>query len=128
MIGPVIPGLNDEEIPRILAAAKAAGAHAASWVLLRLAAPLDAIFARWLDEHFPEKKSRVLNRIRDTRGGALNDSRWGVRQRGQGAYAEQIRALFTAAARKHGLDRALPELVTSAFRRPAQPGEQVRLF
>src|SRR5262249_54154036 len=83
MIGPVIPGLNDEEIPRILEAAKGAGACGASWVLLRLAPPLDALFERWLDEHFPEKKSRVLNRIRDTRHGRLNDSRWSVRQRGQ---------------------------------------------
>jgi DNA repair photolyase len=128
MIGPVIPGLNDEEIPRILEAAKKAGALGASWVLLRLAAPLDAIFAHWLDQHFPEKKSRVLNRIRDTRGGALNDSRWGVRQRGDGAYAEQIAALFSAAARRHGLDRSLPPLRDDAFRRPPQAGEQIRLL
>jgi DNA repair photolyase len=128
MIGPVIPGLNDEEIPRILDAAKKAGACGASWVLLRLAPPLDAIFERWLDEHVPEKKSRVLNRIRDTRDGRLNDSRWGVRQRGQGAYAEQIKALFQAAARKHGLDRPLPELRADAFRRPPQAGDQMRLL
>jgi DNA repair photolyase len=128
MIGPVIPGLNDEEIPRILQAAKKAGACTASWVLLRLAPPLDAIFARWLDDHFPEKKSRVLNRIRDTRGGSINDSRWGVRQRGQGAYAEQIRALFTAAARKHGLDGTLPALRADAFRRPPRAGEQMSLL
>src|SRR5262249_30340123 len=63
MIGPVIPGINDEEIPRILSAAKDAGARAASWVLLRLAQPLDAIFGRWLEDHFPDKKSRVLHRI-----------------------------------------------------------------
>ncbi len=128
MIGPVIPGLNDEEIPRILAAAKEAGAWSASWVLLRLAAPLDAIFERWLEEHFPEKKSRVLSRIRDTRGGAINDSRWAIRQRGQGAYADQIKVLFAAAARKHGLDRALPPIRTDAFRRPPQPGEQMHLL
>jgi DNA repair photolyase len=128
MVGPVIPGLNDEEIPQILQAARAAGAGGASWVLLRLAAPLDAIFERWLDEHFPEKKSRVLNRIRDTRDGAITDSRWGVRQRGQGAYAQQIAALFRAAARKYGLDRPLPPLRADAFRRPAQAGDQMRLF
>ena len=128
MIGPVIPGLNDEEIPRILAAARAAGAQSASWVLLRLAPPLDSIFEGWLDAHFPEKKSRVLNRIRDTRGGAINDSRWGVRQRGKGAYAEQIKTLFAAAARKHGLDRSLPPIRADAFRRPPQPGDQMRLL
>jgi DNA repair photolyase len=128
MIGPVIPGLNDEEIPRILEAARKAGAEAASWVLLRLAPPLDAIFERWLDAHFPEKKSRVLNRIRDTRSGRLNDSTWGIRQRGRGAYADQIAQLFHAAARKHGFDRPLPELRADAFRRPPAPGEQMRFF
>jgi DNA repair photolyase len=128
MIGPVIPGLNDEEIPRILAAAKAAGATSAAWVLLRLAKPLDDLFVRWLDEHVPEKKSRVLNRIRDTRGGRLNDTTWGVRQRGRGPYAEQIAALFAAAARQHGLDRPLPALRTDAFRRPAIPEPQMRLL
>ena len=128
MIGPVLPGLNDEEIPRILEAARRAGASSASWVLLRLASPLDAIFARWLEEHFPEKRSRVLNRIRDTRGGRINDSTWGRRQRGQGAYAEQIGQLFRAAARKHGLDRPLPALRSDAFRRPPRPGEQLTLL
>jgi DNA repair photolyase len=128
MIGPVLPGLNDEEIPRILEAARRAGASSASWVLLRLASPLDAIFARWLEEHFPEKRSRVLNRIRDTRGGRINDSTWGRRQRGHGAYAEQIAQLFRAAARKHGLDRTLPALRTDAFRRPPRPGEQLTLL
>jgi DNA repair photolyase len=128
MIGPVIPGLNDEEIPRILEAARSAGAIAASWVLLRLASPLDVLFERWLDEHFPEKKSRILNRIRDTRGGRITDSRFGVRQRGEGEYADQIAPLFRAAARKHGFDRPLPELRRDAFRRPPQPGEQMRLL
>jgi len=128
MIGPVIPGLNDEEIPRILAAARAAGAQGAGWVLLRLASPLDAIFERWLDEHFPDRKSRVLNRIRDTRGGRINDSTWGLRQRGQGTYADQIAQLFRAAARKTGLDRPFPELRIDAFRRPPRAGEQLSLI
>jgi DNA repair photolyase len=128
MIGPVLPGLNDEEIPRILEAARKAGAHAASWVLLRLAPPLDQLFERWLDEHFPEKKSRVLNRIRDVRGGRLNDSTWFQRQRGRGEYAEQIAQLFAAAARKHGLDAPLPALRADAFRRPPRAGDQMRLF
>jgi DNA repair photolyase len=128
MIGPVIPGLNDEEIPRILEAAKRAGAHGASWVLLRLAPPLDQIFERWLDRHFPEKKSRVLNRIRDVRGGKLNDSTWFQRQRGRGAYADQIAQLFKAAAHKHGLDRSLPALRSDAFRRPPRAGQQLDLL
>jgi len=128
MIGPVVPGLNDREIPRILDAAARAGARAAAWVLVRLAQPLDALFEGWLDANYPERKARVLNRIRDTRGGRISDSRFGHRQRGQGTYAEQIAALFGIAARKHGLDRPLPPLSTAAFRRPAPPTAQLALF
>src|SRR5438309_7425890 len=84
LIGPVIPGLNDAEIPRILEAAARAGAASASWVLVRLAKPVDALFERWLEEHYPERRARVLGRIRDTRGRRLSDSTFGRRQRGQG--------------------------------------------
>jgi DNA repair photolyase len=128
MIGPVIPGLNDAEIPRILEAAKRAGARSASWVLLRLPQPVDELFERWLEEHYPERRARVLGRIRDTRAGRLSDSTFGVRQRGVGEYAEQIAALFAAAARKHGLDGGLPPLEAGAFRRPARAGDQLRLL
>ena len=128
MIGPVVPGLNDEEIPRILEAARAAGAESAAWVLLRLAPPLDVIFEGWLDEHFPGRKNRVMHRIRDTRDGRISDSTFGVRKRGQGPYAEQIAALFQAAARKAGLDRPLPALRVDAFRRPPRAGDQLPLL
>jgi DNA repair photolyase len=128
MIGPVVPGLNDAEIPRLLEAAARAGARSASWVLLRLPKPVDELFDQWLAEHFPERRERVLARIRETRGGRVSDSRFGHRQRGQGEYAEQIAALFAVAARKHGLDCRLPPLETAAFRRPARPGEQMRLL
>jgi DNA repair photolyase len=128
MIGPVIPGLNDAEIPRILEAAARAGAQSGSWVLLRLAKPIDELFDRWLADHYPERRERVLGRIRDTRGGRITDSRFGIRQRGQGEYAEQIAALFDVAARKHGLDRRLPPLETAAFRRPPKPGDQLSLL
>ena len=120
LIGPVIPGLNDAEIPRILAAAKDAGARSAAWVLLRLPKPVDTLFTRWLEEHFPDRKDRVLHRIQDTRGGRMSDSAFGRRKRGQGEYAAQIAALFAAAARKHGLDAPLPPLSAAAFRRPAE--------
>jgi DNA repair photolyase len=128
MIGPVVPGLNDAEIPRILEAAARAGAQSASWVLLRLPKPVDELFDRWLAEHFPERRERVLARIRETRGGRISDARFGHRQRGQGEYAEQIAALFTVAAKKHGLEGRLPPLETGAFRRPARAGEQMRLL
>jgi DNA repair photolyase len=118
MVAPVIPGLNDSEIPRILEAAARAGARSAGWVLLRLARPLDTLFERWLEEHYPDRRTRVLERIRSTRGGRISDTQFGRRMRGEGVYAEQIAALFSAAVRKHGLDRGLPPLQTSAFRRP----------
>jgi DNA repair photolyase len=128
LIGPVIPGLNDSEIPRILAAAAEAGACSAAWVLLRLAKPIDELFIRWLDEHFPDRKQRVLHRIQDTRAGRLNDTAFGRRKRGQGEYATQIAALFESAARKHGLHHPLPPLSAAAFRRPAAPGDQLKLL
>jgi DNA repair photolyase len=120
MIGPVIPGLNDHEIPAILERAAAAGAQSASWAMVRLASPLDQLFSDWLEKHFPDRAARVLGRIRECRGGKLNDSRFRIRQRGIGAYAEQIRDLFAVSARRRGLDRQLPPLDTAAFRRVGQ--------
>jgi len=128
MVAPVVPGLTDEEIPRILEAAAAAGARSASWVLLRLPKPVDELFTGWLAEHFPERRERVLGRIRECRAGSLSDARFGRRMRGTGVYAEQISALFRTAAKRNGLDRPLPSLNTGAFRRPAQTGEQLRLY
>jgi DNA repair photolyase len=128
LVAPVIPGLTDAEIPRLLAAAAGAGARAASWVLLRLPPPVDRLFDAWLAEHYPERRARVLNRIRGTRAGRLSDHELGRRMRGEGVYAEQIAALFAAAARKHGLDRGLPPLSAAAFRRPPGRGEQLDLL
>jgi DNA repair photolyase len=128
MIGPVIPGLNDAEIPRILEAAANAGAQSASWVLLRLASPLDELFTHWLARHYPEKRERVLNRIRATRAGRLNDSTFGARMRGDGEYAKQIALLFEASARRHRLADPLPPLRSDAFRRPPRLGDQLLLL
>jgi DNA repair photolyase len=126
MVAPVIPGLNDHEIPAILERAEA-GARSAAWTLLRLAAPLDQLFADWLERNFPERTARVLGRIRACRAGRLTDSRFHVRQRGQGLYAQQIRDLFALAARRRGLDRPASPLNTAAFRHPAQDGDQLTL-
>lgn len=128
MVAPVIPGLNDEEIPAILEAAARAGARSASWVLLRLPRPVDELFSDWLGRCFPERRQRVLGRIRECRGGRLSDSRFGQRMRGEGIYAQQIAALFEVAARRCGLDRPLPPLSTAAFRRPVQSGDQLQLI
>jgi len=128
MVGPVIPGLNDSEIPAILAAAADAGATSASYVLLRLPRPVDALFGEWLERHYPERRQRVLGRIRECRGGHISDSQFGRRQTGQGVYAEHLASLFRSAARRHGLDRPLPPLSVASFRRPPQAGDQLRLL
>jgi DNA repair photolyase len=102
-LAPVIPGLNDEEIPGVLEAARDAGATRAAWQLLRLPGSVKAVFEERLRATLPERAERVLHRIRETRGGALDDSRFGVRGRGEGAHAAAIADLFLAAARRLGL-------------------------
>jgi DNA repair photolyase len=128
LVAPVVPGLNDEEIPSILAAAAGAGARTAGWVLLRLPKPVDGLFDEWLKRNYANRRERVLNRIHECRGGRISDAKFGRRMRGEGVYAEQIATLFRISARRHGLDRPLPDLDTSAFRRPPQAGEQLSLL
>jgi DNA repair photolyase len=128
MAAPIIPGLNDQELPAILAAARSAGAVGAGYTLLRLPLAVRPIFEDWLQRHRPLQARRILGRIRDTRGGRLNDSQFGRRMRGQGEYAATIAATFKAFARKLGLDRGLPELDTSQFRPPRSASGQQRLF
>jgi DNA repair photolyase len=126
MVAPVIPGLNDHEIPRILEAAAARGASFAACVLLRLPGAVAPLFQAWLERHHPGRKDKVLARIREVRGGRLNDARFGTRHTGQGLYAEQIRRLFRVARRRAGLAERGPSLSTEAFRRPG--GSQLGLF
>jgi DNA repair photolyase len=127
MVAPVIPGLTDEEVPAILDAAADAGATTASYITLRLPYGVGDLFADWLSAHFPDRKEKVLNRVREMRGGQLYDATFGARMRGHGAYADQIQQLFEAARRRSGLAGRGPELSTTAFRRPA-PGGQLTLF
>src|SRR5438128_4872994 len=125
MVAPVIPGINDHEIPAIVAACARAGAQFAGHVLLRLPWAVAPLFEHWLDEHFPERKAKVLDRLRHMRGGdKLYDSRWRKRQTGEGVFAEQIANLFEVSCRRAGFgDR--PKLSTAAFRRPL---EQLNLW
>ena len=125
MVGPVIPGLTDHELPAILAATGKSGAQFAGFVILRLPWAVAPLFERWLTEHFPDRKEKVLGRIRDLRGGErLYDSRWGKRQTGEGIFAEQIAAIFEVGRRRAGIGERR-KLSTAAFRRP---GEQMNLF
>jgi DNA repair photolyase len=125
LVAPVIPALNDHEIPLVLAAAKAAGAGWAGTEILRLPLTVAPVFEQWLEQNVPGKKEKVLNRIRAIRGGKLNDPRFGSRMRGEGNFAEQISQMFRVARRKAGLAEHGPELSTAAFRRPG--GSQLAL-
>ena len=125
MVAPIIPGLTDHEVPRIVQACADAGAQFAGYTIVRLPWAIAPLFEHWLDEHFPEKKEKVLSRIRSMRGGKrLNDSQWGSRMVGEGIFAEQVRSMFEVACRRAGLGER-PTLSTDAFRRP---NEQLRLF
>ena len=128
MIAPVIPGLTDSEIPAILEAVADHGGQFAGFIVLRLPWAVAPLFERWLDEHAPEKKDKVLNRVRALRGGKLYQSEWGTRMKGEGPFAEQIRALFEVASVKYGLSGGAPALSTAAFRRPPRDGDQLSLF
>jgi DNA repair photolyase len=127
MVAPVIPGLTDHEIPKILESAAAAGARSAGWVALRLPHGVKEIFEEWLRTHRPERAERVLARVRDMRDGKLYDSTFGVRGRGTGKYAEQIATLFEVARKRAGFAERSYQLSTAAFRRPAS-GPQMSLF
>jgi len=118
MMAPVIPGLNDSEIPAILEAGSKAGAIRAQYTLLRLPLTVRPVFEAWLRQHAPESEEKVLNGIRSTRGGKLNDANFGSRMRGQGLRAEQVARTFEVFRRKFALDRDLPTLDPNNFRKP----------
>ena len=126
LMAPIIPGLTDHEIPAVLEAAAKAGAKSAGHVTLRLPHAVAPLFEKWLETHFPDRKEKVLNRLRAMRGGKLYDSKWGERMRGGGIFADQIDQLFEVARRKAGLAERGGELSTAAFRRPG--GAQMQLF
>ncbi len=118
LTAPIIPGLNDHEVPAILQAAAEAGARCASYTLLRLPYGLKSLFESWLDAHFhPQKKEKILSRLRTLRDGQLNRSDFGMRMTGTGPAADEIRALFRVARRRAGIPERGPELSTAAFRR-----------
>jgi DNA repair photolyase len=124
-VAPVIPGLNDEEIPAILEAAAEAGAQAAHFILVRLPGAVEPLFLDWLEAHYPLRKEKVLGRLREARGGKLNEAAFGKRMRGSGPYAESIRTLFHVHRKRHGLSERSFLLSGEHFRVPgssSQPG------
>ncbi|MGQ0506543.1 MAG: PA0069 family radical SAM protein [Myxococcaceae bacterium] len=129
-VAPVIPGLNDEDLVEILNAAKDAGASRAGFVLLRLPGSVRDVFEQRIRETLPLRAERILHRIRETRAGALYDSRFGVRGRGEGVYAETLQTLFHNTVRRLGLQSGFgDEAVTlRTFTRPTKPSPQLSLF
>lgn len=119
LMAPLIPGLNDHEISALLSAVKKAGARSAGYVLLRLPYAVSGLFQTWLEQHYPEKKDKVLARLRDMRDGRLYDSRFGQRMKGSGPLADMVDQVFKLAKRKEGLDDR-PVLSAAAFRRPGE--------
>ncbi len=122
-VSPVIPFLNEPELERILEAAREAGASSAFSTVLRLPWEVNPLFQQWLGQHFPERASRVMARIREMRGGADNSSRFGDRMKGNGIWAQLLRQRFQKACARLGLNRARVELDLTQFRRPTCPPE-----
>jgi len=118
-IAPVIPGLIDYEMVKIMEEAKAAGAYCAGFQLLRLPYGVKDLFLNWLEDHFPDRKGKIVNKILDIRDGKLNQPDFGERFRGNGTYAEQIRNLFQIQHDKLGFHKNRKPLQTKSFRRPA---------
>jgi len=125
---PMIPGLNDSELEKILEAAAEAGARSAGYVVLRLPHELKQLFTKWLETHYPLKAKHVLSLVRQTHGGQLYDGEFGKRMKGTGPYAELLRRRFETACRRLGLSRSPVPLDTSRFRTPPRAGDQLDLF
>jgi DNA repair photolyase len=128
MVAPVIPGLTDMEMERILERAAAAGVRQAGYVLLRLPLEIGDLFTEWLQANCPDRANRVLSLMRSTRGGKLYEAKWGERMTGEGPYAWMIGRRFELAAERLGLNEASVELRTDLFTPPTLPGQQLTLL
>ena len=128
MVAPVIPGLNDTEIERILDSTAALGVKQAGYVLLRLPLEVRDLFREWLMANFPDRHQHVFKLIRETRGGKDYDSSWGKRMTGGGPIAWMIGRRFELACEKLGFNRTRTPLTTEHFRPPQRASEQLSLF
>ena len=127
LAAPIVPGLTDHEIPAILERAAGAGARFAGYIPLRLPYGVADLFEHWLEVHVPEKKDKVMARVRAIRGGRPNDPRYRSRMRGAGPYAAQMMGLFELGCRRGKLSRDAPVLSVESFRRP-KPLQKSLLF
>lgn len=127
-LAPVIPAINEEEIPAILHAAAEAGAQFAASTVVRLPFAVKDIFANWLEEHFPDRKDKVLGRIREMQGPTLSHKDFGTRFKGEGIWAQQIAAMVKVCIKRSGLAGGRLDVRTDSFRRPREPGGQMELW
>ena len=125
MASPLIPGLTDHELEGLLEAGKSAGAKAASVIPLRLPREVSGLFQDWLAEHFPDRASRVMARVREMHGGQDYDANFGTRMTGTGTYAQLIQQRYRKACKRLGLAQSLPALRTDLFQVPPKPGDQL---
>ena len=120
LVAPVIPGLNEDDMPDILARARRAGAGAAAYTLLRLSGSVEPVFLERMAEAFPDRVQKIVNRIREVRGGKLSEGEFFKRHEGQGQYWRMIEQLFEAGRRKAGFPDECREPIPRTFRRPGQ--------
>jgi DNA repair photolyase len=125
-VAPIIPGITDHEIPEILKTSKEAGAQSAGHIILRLPYKVKDLFQNWLDQHYPDRKEKVINRIKSMRDGNLTNSNFGERMKGKGEYYEQINQSFAIHSRRLGLNKRSSRLTTEFFRKAH--GDQLKLF
>lgn len=128
MVAPIIPGLTDPEIERILEAARKVHVRSAGYVMLRLPLEISGLFREWLASEFPDRAARVMHLVQSMHGGRDYTAEFGLRQRGSGPYAEQIGTRFRLAIKRLGLNEDRAELSTDLFRRPVLKGQQMALF
>ncbi len=125
MMGPMIPGLNEHEMQRIMKEARDAGAKFTAYTFIRLNGAIKFLFHDWLYKNFPDRADKVWHMIEDGHDGKVNDTRWGVRMRGEGSIAEMVRQQYKKYGKLYGMNEERWELDTTIFRRP---GEQGKLF
>lgn len=127
-VAPMIPGLNDSEIPSIIQAAREAGALFAGYTVVRLPFSVKEVFASWLETHFPGMKEKVLNRIEETQGRTLSHPEFGKRLKGVGVWSDQIAQIFKLSIKRAGMLHRRAEVTTAHFRRPREIGGQMELW
>ena len=126
LVAPVVPGLTDHELPKIIESAVSAGAVQAGYIMLRLPYAVSDLFINWIENHFPDRKNKIINRIKSVRKGKLNSPEFGKRMKGEGIFADQVKDLFDLSCRKNGIEGKKVKLSTENYINPKK--SQLALF